>query len=568
MTDLEIIEEIFKENSELKNVFQYKTDKNNNVVELFCDCFYYEFSGELWKKIGKFRKVKIFHSTCKKIDFNIFKGYKELEKLTLTVTDWKMFANSIKNLDNIKYIHILSSHSDILPIELLKELNRLKLSINDNSEEEKGFKTTIPPVYPPKILTNLGFSEPYLYLENYRIVKSKNDFISQNIVADLGKYDKKNNFNEKFKPLPDTINQFYIKDFHDIEKIHIRGISNNTQWIFLTGENGYGKTSILQAIVISLLGKNEDEGELLDKNKTLKSFVSIKKNESFKQYENYISNIVDLKNNLFQGYVESFFHFAAYGAVRINKSADRKPKTYSLFHNDGTLLDIEAKLREWYESGFLHNIYEKVRKIFLELLSPYIDDIKVDIDKKKSSKTVKYHEKDSKENIWLEYDELASGYKSIISTFGDMIIRLTESIGAGIDELYGIVLIDEFDLHLHPIWQKELVEKLTRVFPKIQFIVSTHSPIPILGAPENSIIINVDRDKENGITAKILDVDFKNLTPNSILTSPIFNFYSIIPESNNNLKELRTEDNYNEVVFNKILDDKLKSFIKQNEKLD
>ena len=48
-------------------------------------------------------------------------------------------------------------------------------------------------------------------------------------------------------------------------------------------------------------------------------------------------------------------------------------------------------------------------------------------------------------------------------------------------------MIDELDLHLHPQWQRTIVESLRTAFPKIQFIASTHSPIPLLGAPNNSI---------------------------------------------------------------------------------
>jgi predicted ATP-binding protein involved in virulence len=46
-------------------------------------------------------------------------------------------------------------------------------------------------------------------------------------------------------------------------------------------------------------------------------------------------------------------------------------------------------------------------------------------------------------------------------------------------ETPGIVLIDEVDLHLHPRWQRRVVDDLRRVFPNIQFIVSTHSPFII-----------------------------------------------------------------------------------------
>lgn len=348
---------------------------------------------------------------------------------------------------------------------------------------------------------------------------------------------------KKHSTLPFAIKEFNITNFHNIKKIKIKNIPRNIQWIFLTGENGYGKTSILQATTIALLGKNEDEGFLLDKNKIFKDFVFHFEDVEVKKIDN----------------------FATYGAVRLNKSADRFPKTNSMFRTDGALLDIEAKLREWHKTEFLHDIYEIVKDVFLKLLHPYIDKIRIDIDLDKKAKIVKYHETDSEKDVWLEYNELASGYKSIIATFGDMIIRLAESNRSGVKDLSGIVLIDEFDLHLHPKWQKELVEKLTMVFPKVQFIVSTHSPIPLLGAPENSIVINVDRDKENGITAKILDVDFKNLTPNSILTSPIFNFRSIIPNSNKDLKDLVTADDYDEALFQKIVKQKLDDFVAEND---
>ncbi len=115
-------------------------------------------------------------------------------------------------------------------------------------------------------------------------------------------------------------------------------------------------------------------------------------------------------------------------------------------------------------------------------------------------------------------------------------------------ELAGIVIIDEFDLHLHPKWQKMLVEKLTTLFPHIQFIVSTHSPIPLLGAPKNSIVIKVDRDKEHGITAEKLDIDFTTLTPNSILTSPIFGFENLVSVSKSEDKNLNTEDYFNDII--------------------
>lgn len=53
----------------------------------------------------------------------------------------------------------------------------------------------------------------------------------------------------------------------------------------------------------------------------------------------------------------------------------------------------------------------------------------------------------------------------------------------------GIVLVDEIDLHLHPAWQQRVLPALTKAFPKIQFIVSTHSPQVLSTAPSQSIRI-------------------------------------------------------------------------------
>ena len=54
-----------------------------------------------------------------------------------------------------------------------------------------------------------------------------------------------------------------------------------------------------------------------------------------------------------------------------------------------------------------------------------------------------------------------------------------------LDETLGVVLIDEVDMHLHPEWQKRIMADLHYIFPKVQFIVTTHSP---------SVLANVTRE--------------------------------------------------------------------------
>lgn len=53
----------------------------------------------------------------------------------------------------------------------------------------------------------------------------------------------------------------------------------------------------------------------------------------------------------------------------------------------------------------------------------------------------------------------------------------------------GIVLIDEIDLHLHPSWQQRVLSDLNKIFPKLQFIVTTHAPAVINTVKSDSLII-------------------------------------------------------------------------------
>lgn len=88
----------------------------------------------------------------------------------------------------------------------------------------------------------------------------------------------------------------------------------------------------------------------------------------------------------------------------------------------------------------------------------------------------------------LNAEQLSDGEKIYLALIGDLCHRLSLANPYG-DPLCGdgIVLIDEIDLHLHPQWQSEIAAALTRAFPNIQFIVTTHSPHVINSVPTTSL---------------------------------------------------------------------------------
>lgn len=85
--------------------------------------------------------------------------------------------------------------------------------------------------------------------------------------------------------------------------------------------------------------------------------------------------------------------------------------------------------------------------------------------------------------------QLSQGEKSLLSLIGDLTRRLVLLNPSNENPLdgEGIVLIDEIDLHLHPSWQQTVILNLQKTFPKLQFIVTTHSPQVLSTVPSRAI---------------------------------------------------------------------------------
>jgi len=78
----------------------------------------------------------------------------------------------------------------------------------------------------------------------------------------------------------------------------------------------------------------------------------------------------------------------------------------------------------------------------------------------------------------LSIEQLSDGEKCTLALIGDLARRLSLANPSGKNPLQGkgVVLIDEIELHMHPAWQREILSKIRKTFPNIQFIITTHSP--------------------------------------------------------------------------------------------
>lgn len=105
----------------------------------------------------------------------------------------------------------------------------------------------------------------------------------------------------------------------------------------------------------------------------------------------------------------------------------------------------------------------------------------------------------------LELLQLSDGEKCALAMMGDLARRLTLANPHSECPLHGggIVLIDEIELHMHPSWQRVVVPTLHKVFPNIQFIITTHSPQVLGELTKDFNVIRLSRNEEHIETAEI-----------------------------------------------------------------
>lgn len=111
---------------------------------------------------------------------------------------------------------------------------------------------------------------------------------------------------------------------------------------------------------------------------------------------------------------------------------------------------------------------------------------------------------------------------------GILLQRLYEVYGNGEGDpkdRYALVLMDEIDAHLHPAWQQSLIRKLSKIFPNVQFIATTHSPL-IVGGMKPEQIIRFARDEDDKVVTYLINEEMTIGRADQILSSDLFGLES------------------------------------------
>ena len=143
--------------------------------------------------------------------------------------------------------------------------------------------------------------------------------------------------------------------------------------------------------------------------------------------------------------------------------------------------------------------------------------------------------------IDVSIDSLSEGYRSAMAWVGDLARRLCDAFPKSADPLReaGVVLVDEIDLHLHPEWQRTVVPRTRRVFPNLQFIVTSHSPFVAQDVRPQDRLIVMRRKGLSGVQVAVSPGFARGWRVDQILTSYLFSLPGTRDES-----ILRAEQSY------------------------
>lgn len=342
------------------------------------------------------------------------------------------------------------------------------------------------------------------------------------------------------------VNCFKDKQILDLSN----GQKKFSQWTIILGDNGTGKTTLLKVLdrLQPIKEEFEIEGNIkiipllpyekaIDKNKfdkqALKASLKILNNETV-----YNLNIYSEKENTFNVYSRqiSNLFLLSYGASRRISKNQNIAHSKSELSNLTSLFDESIELinaEEWFLQKYLKSLvaneeskskyineFNQVENLLKEIL-PDIKEIRIKPINEENSKILLEVETNYG---WVNLRDLSFGYQTVTALLVDIAANMMENYPESENPLSEpvIILIDEIDLHLHPKWQRVVIDKLSTHFPKAQFIVTAHSPLIVQSAEDKNANIVVCRKEGDRVVIDNNPESVKGWRIDQILTSDLF----------------------------------------------
>lgn len=291
-------------------------------------------------------------------------------------------------------------------------------------------------------------------------------------------------------------------------------------WHVILGNNGSGKSSVLQAIALGLIGEDWPGRHL---HRWIRRGSSQANIELDFTDDGHFQTILDgrvtspaagIKRTTHNAPGHPIQYFScgfgsmrrfgprSYGDERSDDEAAAFARHATLFKQDAVLTDA----LEWLQDLEFRALKAREKDphasnpsgILLDKIRGFINDTAfLPYGAKLGDVTPDAIEFRDGNDVVLAVEELSDGYRSVLGIAFELIRRLTEHYDHGLiwsaDDpakivAPGIVLIDEVDAHLHPSWQQRIGYWFTDWFPHLQFVVTTHSPLVCQAAERGSVL--------------------------------------------------------------------------------
>ncbi len=291
-------------------------------------------------------------------------------------------------------------------------------------------------------------------------------------------------------------------------------------WLMLLGENGSGKSSVLHAVGLALMGDEYRNALGLDASK----FVRHRAHSGF--VEVYLTDSAepirlefDRNSPKFEGTPpEPKVLLLGYGATRLLPRGDAQPqpartiaRVDNLYNPFVPLTDAVEWLLALDDDAFA-SIARTLRILLL------LDE---------NERVERHGDRIDVGGVPLEH--LSDGFQSLLALAAD-IMAVMISRWPAMEAAEGIVLIDELDAHLHPRWRMRIVQSLRDVFPRVQFLASSNDPLCLRGLRNGEVVVMRRNEKNEAVV--LTDVPpIEGLRVDQLLTSEFFGLYSTIDPS-------------------------------------
>jgi len=300
------------------------------------------------------------------------------------------------------------------------------------------------------------------------------------------------------------INKIILENFRGYKNLEL---SLNETFNLIVGENGSGKTAILEGLTIAMgsffLGiRNVNSRGILNKD------IHISTYEGSEEYvfpvkinaHGVVNNQTIAWSRTLSGLKNRTTSSRLFDQARENEKVSKKSNPVaSRFRAYRRCLEAKStynQFQKWYKGKELAKIQKGAEDIALALVKKaIIENIpgcvnifhEFDPDKQQGLKI------ELSDGRILPFYALSDGTRNFFAIVADLAYKcvtlnpyLKEK---ALHKTEGIVLIDELDLHLHPGWQRRIIATLRNTFPCIQFIATTHSPFLIQETAKQELII-------------------------------------------------------------------------------